>query len=90
METLIGFVVGFMVGTQQGRDGLARMRSSVDAIRNSPQTRQAVVTGIAIAGSAAKQVLGGGAGAVLTGAVDAFSRKAGAMVSAVGTEDRAA
>ena len=76
METLIGFVIGYVVGTRQGREGLQKAREALDAIRNSDEVRQMVVTGAAVAGGAVKQVLGGGAGAVLTGVVDALSRKA--------------
>lgn len=69
METLIGFAIGYLVGTRQGRDGLEKMMSSLDAIRNSPEVKQMLVVGAATAGSAAKQVLGGTAGTALGGAL---------------------
>lgn len=75
METLIGFVVGYLVGTKQGREGLDKVRESVDVIRNSPEVRQLVLTGSSIAGAAVRQVLSGGASAILTGAVDALAHK---------------
>lgn len=75
METLIGFVVGYLVGTKQGREGLDKVRESVDVIRNSPEVRQLVLTGSSIAGAAVRQVLSGGAGAILTGVVDALAHK---------------
>lgn len=89
METLIGFAIGYLVGTKQGRDGLAKVRESLDAIRNSPDVRQMVVAGAAVAGSAVRQVLGGGAGAMFTGAVEALARKASDAMSG-GVEARRA
>lgn len=71
METLIGFAVGFVVGTQQGKDGLRRTLESIDALRSSPEVRSAMLAGAAVAGNAVKQVLGSGAGALASGAADA-------------------
>lgn len=88
METLIGFAVGYLVGSQQGRDGLAKMRESVDAIRNSPEARKLALTAASVAGSAVKTVLSGGAGAVISGAVEALSRRAADTLS--GLDDRRA
>ena len=33
METIVGFVAGYLVGTREGRDGLDRLRSSWHSIR---------------------------------------------------------
>lgn len=35
METLVGFAVGFFVGTREGKEGLAKLRASIEAIRDS-------------------------------------------------------
>lgn len=72
METLIGFAVGYMVGTQHGRDGLRRVQESIDALRESPDVRAALLAGASIAGSAVRQVLGTGAGAIASGAAEAM------------------
>ena len=42
METLVGFAVGFLVGTKEGKAGVARIRESWAAIRNSTQVRHLV------------------------------------------------
>lgn len=76
METLIGFAVGYLVGTRHGREGLEKARESLQAIRNSPETRRLVLTGVAVAGGAVRQVLGGGAGAALSAAMEAIAHKA--------------
>lgn len=79
METLIGFAIGFVVGTRQGKDGLRTLRRSFDAIRTSPEVRELLSGGVAVAGSMARQVLTGGAGPVLASVVEAVSHKAGEM-----------
>jgi uncharacterized membrane protein YjjP (DUF1212 family) len=76
IETLIGFAIGYVAGTQSGRDGLQKARESLDAIRQSPEVKQMILAGVTVAGGAVRQVLGGGAGAALTGAVEALARKA--------------
>jgi hypothetical protein len=40
METVIGFIVGYLVGTSHGRAGLAKVRTSAEAIRTSPELRR--------------------------------------------------
>jgi hypothetical protein len=72
METLIGFAVGYVVGTQHGRDGLRRIQESIDAVWASDDVRTALVAGASIAGSAVRQALGTGAGAIASGAADAL------------------
>jgi hypothetical protein len=42
METLIGFAVGFILGTREGPAGLARLKQSVAAIRESGQVKHFV------------------------------------------------
>ena len=76
METLIGFVVGYVVGSRQGRDGLRRAWQSVDAIRSSPEVHEVVKAGRSIAATTARRVLSGNAGSMLAEAVDALAHKA--------------
>lgn len=81
METLIGFGVGYLVGTSQGRDGLRKLRESIDGIRTSPEVRQLIAGGTAVAGDLVKQLLSGGPKPLIAGAVEAVSRKAEAVLS---------
>jgi hypothetical protein len=74
VETLIGFAVGYLVGTRQGRDGLAKLRETVLAISRSPEVHQLLRDGVAVAGGAARQVVTGGGGRLLSSTVDALSR----------------
>jgi hypothetical protein len=55
METVIGFIAGYLVGTSQGRAGLAKVRSSVEAIAASPELRRMAADGAGIAGVVVKQ-----------------------------------
>jgi hypothetical protein len=49
MEVLIGFAVGYWVGTRQGRQGLERAMDSVREIAASPETRRLLGEGLAAA-----------------------------------------
>jgi len=40
METIIGFVAGYLAGSREGRAGLDRLRTSWHAIRTSPEVRK--------------------------------------------------
>jgi hypothetical protein len=42
MEVLVGFAVGFLVGTRQGQDGVARTVESFNAIRSSKEVQKLV------------------------------------------------
>jgi hypothetical protein len=55
METVIGFIAGYLVGTSHGREGLAKVRSSLEAIRTSPELRRLAADGAGIAGVVVKQ-----------------------------------
>lgn len=49
METLIGFVAGYLVGTREGKTGLERLKESWKAIRTSPEVRKMAGDAISIA-----------------------------------------
>jgi ribosomal protein S18 acetylase RimI-like enzyme len=77
METIIGFVVGFVVGTREGRAGMARLRSSVQAIRTSPETRKLAHQASAVAEAVARQAARRGLAGTVGEAVDLLIRRAG-------------
>ncbi|HWM98052.1 MAG TPA: hypothetical protein VNO54_13450, partial [Streptosporangiaceae bacterium] len=54
MEVVIGFAVGYWVGTRQGRQGLQNALESAQAIWVHPETRRMLAEGI----SAAQTVAG--------------------------------
>ena len=42
METVIGFVVGYLVGAREGKGGLERLKTSVQAILASPEAHRLI------------------------------------------------
>jgi hypothetical protein len=56
METVIGFVAGYLVGAADGKDGLARLKSSCRSIWNSPEARKLAAEAVTVARSAVSQV----------------------------------
>jgi hypothetical protein len=55
METIVGFVAGYLVGTREGKDGLERMRSSWHSIRTSPEVRKLAADAITLAEGVMRQ-----------------------------------
>lgn len=58
METIVGFVAGYLVGTREGKDGLERMRSSWHSIRTSPEVRKLAADAMTLVESAMRQSSG--------------------------------
>ncbi|MCW2906658.1 MAG: hypothetical protein JWL68_1447 [Actinomycetia bacterium] len=85
METIIGFVAGYLTGVSEGREGLERARKSLDAIRTSPELRRLVADGVGLAQVVLGRVAKGG----LTGAIGGVSELITRNASA-GDERRAA
>jgi gas vesicle protein len=85
METIVGFVAGYLVGSREGREGRERLRSSWHAIRTSPELRRLATEAVAVAELAVRRSSGRG-GHGLGGAVgdvtDMLVRRA------VGARDR--
>ncbi|HEY2574688.1 MAG TPA: hypothetical protein VGI74_00110 [Streptosporangiaceae bacterium] len=49
METFIGFVAGYLVGTQEGKGGLERLKTSIRSIIASPEAHRLVAEAMAVA-----------------------------------------
>jgi hypothetical protein len=73
METIIGFVAGYLAGSRDGKEGLARLRESADAIRNSPEARRMAAEGLMFAGAMLRQAVAGRGISGLNGAVGTVS-----------------
>jgi hypothetical protein len=58
MEVILGFAVGYWVGTRQGRDGLQRALDSARTIWESPETKRALREGLSALESVAPAVSG--------------------------------
>jgi hypothetical protein len=46
VEVVIGFVVGYLVGTRQGRQGMQNALDSAQAIWTSPETKRLLSEGL--------------------------------------------
>ncbi len=64
MYALIGFAVGYVVGAQQGREGMARLLTSVKVIQSSEEFAAMLETARALLGAAVQQAVETGTGMV--------------------------
>jgi hypothetical protein len=79
METIVGFVAGYLVGTREGRDGLERLRSSWNSIRSSPEVRRLAADAVTAAETAVRRASTngfGGLGGTVGGVTDILVRRA--------------
>jgi hypothetical protein len=76
METIIGFVVGYLTGVSEGKDGLKRARASVQAIRNSPEFRQMVSDAVTVAQGMASRAAKGGLSGTVSSVAELISNRA--------------
>ena len=60
METIIGFLAGYLVGAREGKAGLERLKTSVNAIRSSPEVRKMASDAMVLAGQVVRRVPAGG------------------------------
>lgn len=76
METIMGFVAGYLVGTRQGREGLERLRASLQSIKNSPEVRKLAAEAVVVAETAVRQASSGGIKGLGSGVTDILVRRA--------------
>ncbi len=62
METIIGFLAGYLVGAREGKAYLERLKTSVNAIRSSPEVRKMASDAMVLAGQMVRRVPGGDIG----------------------------
>jgi hypothetical protein len=75
METILGFVVGFLAGSREGREGLERLRESWHGIRNSPEARKLATEAMGIAELAVRRVAGSGLSGTVSGESELLARR---------------
>ena len=77
METIVGFVAGYLVGTREGKDGLDRLRSSWHSIRTSPEVRKLAADAISLVEATVRQRSGrAGIGGAVGNVTDMLVRRA--------------
>jgi hypothetical protein len=65
METIIGFLAGYLVGTREGKAGLERLKTSVNAIRSSPEVRRMASDAMVLAEQVVRRAPAGGIGSAV-------------------------
>jgi hypothetical protein len=66
METIIGFVAGYLAGSREGKAGLERLKTSWQAITTSPEVRKMASDAIGLAEQVVRRAPAGGiSGAVV-------------------------
>jgi hypothetical protein len=76
METVMGFVAGYLVGIQEGRDGLQRIRTSVQSIINSPEMRKLAGEAVTLAQATVKRAASGTLGETAGEIAETLARRA--------------
>jgi hypothetical protein len=51
METIIGFAAGYLTGTREGKEGIERLRNSLQAIARSPEARRIATNAVTVTSS---------------------------------------
>jgi hypothetical protein len=75
METIIGFAAGYLVGAKEGRDGVNRLKTSLEAIAKSPESRKLAGQALALAGLVMRQTSARGIGASASGVAELVMRR---------------
>jgi hypothetical protein len=57
METILGFVAGYLAGCQGGKDGVKRLRESLKAIVSSPEVRRLTAEALTVAQASARRAV---------------------------------
>ncbi len=75
METFIGFIAGYLVGSREGKAGLERLKTSWNAIRTSPEVRKLAGDAMTVAEQVVRRAPVGGIGGTV---VRTLASRAGA------------
>jgi len=76
METIIGFIAGYLTGMSEGRDGLKRARASLEAIRNSPEVRRFMSDAVTVAQGVAGRAAKGGLSSTVSSVAEMIASRA--------------
>jgi hypothetical protein len=59
METLIGFMAGYIAGCKDGQDGIKRLRATAESILSSDEVRRLTAEAMSFAGVAVRRAASG-------------------------------
>ncbi|MGD0375915.1 MAG: hypothetical protein ABSB01_15170 [Streptosporangiaceae bacterium] len=75
METIVGFVIGYLAGSREGQAGVERLRESWRGIRNSPEARKLVGEAVGVAELALRRAAGSGLSTTASGVTDVLMHR---------------
>jgi hypothetical protein len=76
METIMGFAIGYLVGSRDGQGGPERLRESWREIRNSPEARRLAGQAIGLAELVMRRAVGTGLSGTISGVSELLTRRA--------------
>jgi hypothetical protein len=81
METIMGFVAGYLAGSQDGKDGVERIRTSLIAIKDSAEVRRLAGEAMTFAEMAFRRIAGAGLGGTVGTVTDVLVQRATAAAA---------
>jgi hypothetical protein len=75
METIIGFAAGYLAGAREGKAGLERLKSSVEAIVKSQEARKLAREAVSMATMLVRSGTARGLGASVSGVAELVMRR---------------
>jgi hypothetical protein len=90
METILGFVAGYMAGSRDGKDGAKRLRESFEAIIRSPEVRRLAAEAMTMAEAATRRATTGRSFGSLSQTVGSVTEMLADRAGAIGRGNRAA
>ncbi|HUA43160.1 MAG TPA: hypothetical protein VMA32_16420 [Streptosporangiaceae bacterium] len=90
METIIGFVAGYIAGCQDGPDGVKRLRATAADIMSSDEVRRLMAEAMSVAGGLVSRAMSGRSLGNLSGTVEGVTDMLVHRSSAVSKRSRVA
>ena len=90
METIFGFVAGYLAGSRDGKDGVKRLRESFEAIMSSAEVKRLAGEAMTMAEAAARRATTGRSLGSLSETVGNVTEMLAHRASAIGKGNRAA
>jgi hypothetical protein len=90
METIFGFVAGYLAGSRDGKDGAKRLRESAEAILGSPEVRRLTGEAMAMAEATFRRAAAGRNFGSLSDTVGSVTEMLAHRAGALGKGNRAA
>jgi hypothetical protein len=80
METILGFVAGYLAGCNDGKDGAKRLRESIETIVSSDEVRRLTAEALTMAQALVRQAAANrGLGDTVGTVSDLLAHRAGAL-----------